>query len=42
MFTRQTVPEPVIVPIAQTKPGNELPKVKDLRMLRFEEFITAR
>lgn len=42
MFTRQSVPEPVIVPIAQTKPGNEPPKVKDLRMLRFEEFITAR
>jgi hypothetical protein len=42
MFTRQTVPEPVIIPIAQIKQGNDPPKVKDLRMLRFEEFITAR
>jgi hypothetical protein len=45
MFTHKSIPEPVIVPILNAqnegKQANQS-KVKDLRMLRFEEFITAR
>lgn len=41
MFLNKAVPEPVIVPISQINQPNQ-PKVKDLRILRFEEFLIAR
>ncbi|MGB6294697.1 MAG: tyrosine-type recombinase/integrase [Rivularia sp. (in: cyanobacteria)] len=41
MLHRKSVPEPKIVPIIELK-SKEKPKVKDLRILRFEEFLQAR
>ena len=41
MLHRKPVPEPVIVSLTELK-SKEKPKVKDLRVLRFEEFIQAR
>ena len=41
MLHRKPVPNPVIVPIVELK-SKEKPKVKDLRILRFDEFLQAR
>ena len=41
MLHRKPVPEPIIAPIIEPK-SEEKPKVKDLRILRFEEFLQAR
>ena len=41
MLHRKPIPEPKIVPITELK-SKEKPKIKDLRILRFEEFLTAR
>ena len=41
MLHRKPVPNPVIIPIVELK-SKEKPKVKDLRTLRFDEFLQAR
>ena len=41
MLNRKTIPEPKIVPISQAKP-KKTRLVKDLRILRFDEFLIAR
>ena len=41
MLHRKPVPNPVIVPITELK-SKQTPKIKDLRILRFSEFLQAR